>query len=138
MRVLRKSGWRSLVGPAGPIGSTELLVIQAVLSNENNGEREIEITSPVIFNVVLNKQNPDISYDNQTGIFTIDQTGQCNNYLINCWGKAESTLSMPIRFALRFDQTFYPIESPWGESEVNLPDVNIQAQRTIIGFRNAN
>ena len=150
-------------GPAGPIGSAELSVIQGVLSNENNGEREIQIASPIVFNVVMNAQNPDISYNNQTGIFTINQTGQNNMYLINWWVMAESSLSMPITISLRFGQVFYPVSSPWserqisgsilnvvgndpvevslrnsGESAIILPDVDILAQITIIGFRSAN
>jgi len=135
--------------------------MQATLFNENSGAREIGIGNPVIFNLILNAQTPDISYDNQTGIFTINQTGRNNSYLINWWVMAESSLSMPIRFALFFGGVFYPISSPWGERQISgsllnvvgdapvevvlrnqgdsaviLPDVDIQAQITIIGFRN--
>jgi len=148
-------------GSQGPTGTTELSVMQATLFNENSGAREIGIGNPVIFNLILNAQTPDISYDNQTGIFTINQTGRNNSYLINWWVMAESSLSMPIRFALFFGGVFYPISSPWGERQISgsllnvvgdapvevvlrnqgdsaviLPDVDIQAQITIIGFRN--
>ena len=156
----------SLVGPEGPagsIGSAELSVIQGTLTNENDGEREIQIASPIVFNVVTNEQNPDISYNNQTGIFTINQTGQNNMYLINWWVLVGSSLSMPITISLRFGEVSYPIFSPWderqisgsilnvvgndpvevsllnnGESAIILPDVDILAQITIIGFRSAN
>ena len=156
----------SLVGPEGPAGSiesAELSVVQGTLSNENNGEREIQIASPIVFNAVMNAQNPDISYNNQTGIFTINQTGENNMYLINWWVMAGSSLSMPITISLSFGQVFYPVFSPWGERQISgsilnvvgndpvevslrnngesaiiLPDVDILAQITIIGFRSAN
>jgi len=150
-------------GPAGPTGSVTLSAMQATLTNYGGVEREIEIASPVIFDIVSGAQNSDISYNDQTGIFTINQTGQNDLYLINWWIMAEGSLSMPITFALRFGPTFYSISSPWaerqlsgsilnsvgndpvevslrnvGESPVALPNVNVQAQITIIGFRSTN
>jgi len=112
-------------GPAGPIGSATLSAIQVTLTNSDSVEREIAIASPVIFNTVSVAQNPDISYNDQTGIFTINQSGQNDMYLINWWVMVGGSLSMPITFALRFGPTFYPISSPWGERQISGSLLNI-------------
>jgi len=149
-------------GPAGPMGSAELATIQVALSNYDNGEREIGIASNVIFNLITKAPSPDISYNNQTGIFTINQTGQNNSYLINWWVMAESSPSLPITFGLHWGDVIYYVPFPWsqrqisgsvlnvvgddpieislrneGESAVILPNIITQAQITIIGFRSA-
>ncbi|MFU0833516.1 MAG: Collagen-like protein [Oscillospiraceae bacterium] len=97
-------------GPRGPRGPKEALAgIHAQMINHNSNT--LEDNANVLFDSLLNTSSPSITYDSNTGIFTISETG---TYLVNWWVAVAGTAGpAAIAFALRLnDSTDIPSAMP--------------------------
>ena len=74
------------IGPTGPQGPTQIFGIQAVMSNRP-GE-ELNDNEAIIFDKTISQVGTAISYNEETGEFTLSQNG---NYLVDWWITIDGT-----------------------------------------------
>jgi hypothetical protein len=111
------TGSQGPTGPTGPRGPKETLAgIHAQMLNQNSNTLEDNVN--VLFDSLLNTSSPSISYDSNTGIFTISETG---TYLVNWWVAVAGTAGpSSVAFALRLnDSTDIPSAMPNIEGQLS-------------------
>lgn len=149
-----------LVGPQGPPGTIEALGVQAELAGAG-AVRIIPAGQNIVFSRISDEENQDISYNAQTGVFTVNKTGKAGFYLVNWWIMAEGSTGLNLTMALNVNGVPFskvsteflqiqlsgfalipvnngPFEitlSNAGTSDIALSNSETQANITIVGFR---